>query len=514
MRAAVNGKKSVYSFVQSGLTVAKAALLLMLFSCATPTDSRGSAVPTAGTKCAGVSGTVCGDVGSGKAIFACSAGTWQVGFVCATGADCVQSASGALCSAVSTVADVGSTAPDSGIAPAADANPSSDVGNVSDTAPGDTAVSTADASDAAATVCACGDDICDKSCENNDTCPIDCKACGDGTCSAGESPKSCKVDCCGACGDGKCKGYDCGESFETCPVDCGTACGNKVCEKGESPVSCTEDCKWSVCGNGTCEASDGGPSLCPQDCAAACGDGKCAKGEDFVACPIDCGYCGDGYCSLQGGESIEKCPDDCKAACVPDCEGKECGSDGCGGVCGNCVSLAPVCNLGVCCAPQCNGANCGADGCGGVCGTCVAPQLCQQGQCGCADPWKTGAACDQAKQLSYYSSLSMSIMDTVKEGKIAPGQTVTTHVHLGKCSDGPRIYECELSTTGALTARIREPPCYLNEGSTVLAGCSTAVGNITPACSDSSPCLGFASCMNGKCSGGQSATLNCCFGQP
>lgn len=53
------------------------------------------------------------------------------------------------------------------------------------------------------------------------------------------------------------------------------------------------------------------------------------------------GYCGDGYCQLQvRGQNMESpcnCEADCgkgSNCCVPNCNGKTCGSDGCGGFCG------------------------------------------------------------------------------------------------------------------------------------------------------------------------------------
>jgi hypothetical protein len=61
--------------------------------------------------------------------------------------------------------------------------------------------------------------------------------------------------------------------------------------------------------------------------------------------------------------------------CQPMCEGKSCGSDGCGGECGSCAD-GDVCTLeGQCeavCVPSCEGKVCGDDGCGGSCGECEA----------------------------------------------------------------------------------------------------------------------------------------------
>ena len=70
--------------------------------------------------------------------------------------------------------------------------------------------------------------------------------------------------------------------------------------------------------------------------------------------------------------------------CAPDCEGKECGPDGCGGSCGACPDNEPFCNMAFqceACEPDCEGRECGPDGCGGVCGDCPAGWLCNLGDC-------------------------------------------------------------------------------------------------------------------------------------
>ncbi len=81
--------------------------------------------------------------------------------------------------------------------------------------------------------------------------------------------------------------------------------------------------------------------------------------------------------------------------CTPDCTGRECGTDGCFGVCGNCPDNATceqgqcactfvscggeccsdgqICYNSACCTPTCAGRVCGSDGCGGICGSCDNP---------------------------------------------------------------------------------------------------------------------------------------------
>ena len=70
--------------------------------------------------------------------------------------------------------------------------------------------------------------------------------------------------------------------------------------------------------------------------------------------------------------------------CSPDCEGIECGSDGCGGECGACPGAAPVCEDGLCvpdCTEDCDGKDCGDDGCGGSCGLCDDGNSCTDDSC-------------------------------------------------------------------------------------------------------------------------------------
>ena len=71
--------------------------------------------------------------------------------------------------------------------------------------------------------------------------------------------------------------------------------------------------------------------------------------------------------------------------CLPQCAGKVCGEDGCGGQCGTCAGKQDVCANGLCvCQPDCTGKACGDDGCGGSCGTCLGEQMaCVEGACVC-----------------------------------------------------------------------------------------------------------------------------------
>jgi hypothetical protein len=73
---------------------------------------------------------------------------------------------------------------------------------------------------------------------------------------------------------------------------------------------------------------------------------------------------------------------------VPQCAGKECGPDQCGGACGACAAgcecSAAIC-VGFCaaCTPDCAAQNCGPDGCGGSCGSCAGGTFCDGGTFTC-----------------------------------------------------------------------------------------------------------------------------------
>jgi len=66
---------------------------------------------------------------------------------------------------------------------------------------------------------------------------------------------------------------------------------------------------------------------------------------------------------------------DKEVECVPSCEAKECGPDGCGGSCGKCPGGQPCINGRCQCIPACSGKECGDDGCGGQCKPGCAPNV-------------------------------------------------------------------------------------------------------------------------------------------
>lgn len=120
-------------------------------------------------------------------------------------------------------------------------------------------------------------------------------------CWMGGSQSDCETDGpeYAVCGDGTCQNGAGGEGCDSCALDCGDCpeidCGDFVCDPGETYVTCPTDC------------GDPGP-------LGFCGDGVCSEEdeEDYESCEKDCVTpnerceddfdCGSGYVCIPGGE--------------------------------------------------------------------------------------------------------------------------------------------------------------------------------------------------------------------
>ncbi len=112
-------------------------------------------------------------------------------------------------------------------------------------------------------------------------------------------------------------------------------------------------------------------------------DAPCTPSCEGKTCGPDgcggiCGYCAyPDICDPEG---------QCVDFCQPQCEGKFCGPDGCGGTCGSCEEGLECKEDGLCyepaCVPDCSNKYCGPDGCGSTCGECAWPEVCIDWGCG------------------------------------------------------------------------------------------------------------------------------------
>ena len=165
----------------------------------------------------------------------------------------------------------------------------------------------------------------------------------------------------------QCNGKQCGDNG--CGGSCGTCLGDLYCDSsGQCVDPCAECAPWQVCVGGACydppyqgACTYGGHMIYTQ-----CGDldyeGCCSPTDGTVLyycgsyseCPGNTAQCvckiecDPGYvCSYQYEYSFFNClppppvPNGdgeltCTWGCTPDCEGMECGDNGCGGSCGDC----------------------------------------------------------------------------------------------------------------------------------------------------------------------------------
>jgi hypothetical protein len=166
-------------------------------------------------------------------------------------------------------------------------------------------------------------------------------------------------------------------------------------EAGEC-VLCTPDCTGKCCGPNGCGGT------CPDDCPTGytCNPASCDCETDPGECTDDqdcINVYGDNYtCNL----TTNQCE------CNPDCAGKCCGPNGCGGDCPDACTPPSTCNQttcecesppctsdsqcattecckeGKCEAEDCAGLDCGPDRvCGRECGPCDTGETCVDGKC-------------------------------------------------------------------------------------------------------------------------------------
>jgi len=145
-------------------------------------------------------------------------------------------------------------------------------------------------------------------------------------------------------------------------------------ESGETGAETSADAEDATSETGAPDIPFEDPDTgCTPDCEGkTCGDNGCGS---------ICGFCVYGNACNAEGSCIPVCDP------VTPCQGKTCGPDGCGGECGDCSPSFACGEDGLCyesaCEPQCDEKVCGPDLCGGVCGTCKGLKLCDTdvGEC-------------------------------------------------------------------------------------------------------------------------------------
>jgi len=205
----------------------------------------------------------------------------------------------------------------------------------------------------------------------------------------------------------------------------GTCSGGK-CKPpaGFTALGMTEECSdnnicfgpaW-LCTCNDCDSACKAPEETPDGCGDVTYEG-CCDGDELSYCEgnkITKINCGAGTCGWDTANAFYNCNTDGKASpypefplscdggevCLPDCAGKDCGIDGCGGTCGKCDGGAECSDAGICEVPPCDdqcvlgekGCNegwqswvCATNGVTGctviVVAGCAAGQTCVEGDC-------------------------------------------------------------------------------------------------------------------------------------
>ena len=171
--------------------------------------------------------------------------------------------------------------------------------------------------------------------------------------------------------------------------------------------ACDSECRphaQTVCMDGITHFTDSCGEL--QEAIEVCG---CGCNPDYTACGTctceaqcegrECGPDGCGGWCNPGCQPGDLCDENGRCqTCYPDCEAKRCGPDGCGGLCGPGCEGNELCNpFGQCetCQADCTERQCGPDGCGGQCDPgCDPEQTCDGlGQCQACQPDCAGREC-------------------------------------------------------------------------------------------------------------------------
>jgi hypothetical protein len=195
-------------------------------------------------------------------------------------------------------------------------------------------------------------------CDDSDACTVD-DMCADGECVPGEAPDcddsdACTVDSCNPL-------VGCTNMAMNC--DDGSFCTDDSCDPATGCVNTDIDCDdGDVCTADSCDPAIGCVNTPIEGCCVT--DVDCTdlvpvdftlvekKDENDVVVAIWWHLGGESFGCIQG--TCDTCTDlDNDGACggvlpcVPACDGMECGSDGCGGSCGNCEE-GFICEVGLC----------------------------------------------------------------------------------------------------------------------------------------------------------------------
>mgnify|MGYP000203293755 CR=1 FL=1 len=293
----------------------------------------------------------------------------------------------------------------------------------------------------------------------------------------------CPANACGSISDGCGGTVNCG----TCPeVTCNTsACTNTHCVNTQQPNNQpgTKCASPKFCCGGNCCASDKvcfNNGCCIPDTKQQTCNGKCGEVVNNCGQKVDCGACAIVTCK-SGSCDANICVYTNQTNGQP---GNNCSSPRqcCNGTC--CTS-GQVCNNNACCTPDCSGKVCGSNGCGGTCGACPENSTCnaQGTACDCAHGFKKcGNVC-----IANDRCCTNNTPDTCPGGKkCCNGTCVAESECCPACGDGKTCCNGTCLTTCVTAPTPREerfggggpaPGCFRLEDSTLpVGGCKEVEG--------------------------------------
>ena len=239
------------------------------------------------------------------------------------------------------------------------------------------------------------------------------------------------------CQAGECKLWVCEPTQATCEGDIASVCNNlgsgyasqvncksqqKVCSDGKClQLACSPSTDFCVDGDTLGHCASDGLSSTSEDCPSqqSCKDAECKPWQCTPNSPVCSGEVATtcdalGLGPMPGGTDCSKTGKYCSlgecTVCEPYCEGKQCGGDGCGGICGTCAE-----------GTSCQGNECKVVCGDGMCGTgenqCSCAQDCLSGCPGCC----VGATCQSGTSNSACGNDGAGCTDCSADGKQCQG---------------------------------------------------------------------------------------------
>lgn len=185
------------------------------------------------------------------------------------------------------------------------------------------------------------------------------------------------------CAASECAVMACRAGFGNCDGNAANGCERDLTSDNAHCGGCGRPCGvGTVCSTSSCRSTCGpGLTPCPSGCADLRSDPRNCNvcGRACPAAPNATATCATATCGFSCSAGFG----DCDRASGNGCETDLSTNSAHCGVCGRACTSAERCNgRGTCvCVPDCAGRNCGPDGCGGVCGTCSDGQVCTSGNC-------------------------------------------------------------------------------------------------------------------------------------